>query len=81
MERTTSNGRIDVTIQTPGFVYIMELKRDGTADEAIRQIQEKHYADAFLADARPLYLIGVAFSSDSRRLEEWNFVNMPPKLC
>ena len=81
VERTTSNGRIDVTIQTPGFVYIMELKRDGTAEEASQQIHDKHYADAFLADPRQLYIIGVAFSSDSRRLEEWNFVNKPPKLC
>jgi len=71
VERTTSNGRIDVTIQTREYVYIMELKRNGTADEAIRQIREKRYADAFLADSRKLYVIGIAFSSDSRRLEEW----------
>ena len=71
VERTTSDGRIDVTIQTRDYVYIMELKRNGTADEAIRQIREKRYADAFLADSRKLYVIGIAFSSDSRRLEEW----------
>ncbi|MBQ7509715.1 MAG: PD-(D/E)XK nuclease domain-containing protein, partial [Prevotella sp.] len=71
VERTTSNGRIDVTIQTRDYVYIMELKRNGTANEAIHQIREKRYADAFLADSRKLYVIGIAFSSDSRRLEEW----------
>ena len=71
VERTTSDGRIDVTIQTRDHVYIMELKRDGTADESIRQIREKRYADAFLADQRTLHIIGIAFSSDSRRLEEW----------
>ena len=71
VERTTSDGRIDVTIQTRDYVYVMELKRDGTAGEALRQIRDKHYADAFLADTRTLYMIGIAFSSDSRRLEEW----------
>ena len=71
VERTTSDGRIDVTIQTRDHVYIMELKRDGTADEAIQQIRDKRYADAFLADSRTLHIIGIAFSSDSRRLQEW----------
>ena len=71
VERTTSSGRIDVTIQTPGYVYVMELKRDGTADEALRQIHDNHYADPFLVDTRTLYMIGIAFSSDSRWLEEW----------
>ena len=71
VERTTSNGRIDAVIQTPQHVYIMELKRDGTADEALRQIHDNHYADPFLTDPRQLHMLGIAFSSDSRRLEEW----------
>lgn len=41
VERTTSNGRIDVVLQTKDYIYVMELKLDGSADEALRQIEEK----------------------------------------
>ncbi len=40
VERTTSNGRIDVVLQTKDYIYVMELKLDGSADEALRQIEE-----------------------------------------
>ena len=47
VERTTSNGRIDVVLQTKDYIYVMELKLDGSADEALRQIEEKRVCFAF----------------------------------
>lgn len=44
VERTTSNGRIDIVLKTKDYIYVMELKLDGTADDALRQIEEKDYA-------------------------------------
>ena len=41
VERHTSRGRMDVTIQTRDYVYIMELKVDKTAEEALKQIEDK----------------------------------------
>ena len=73
-EKQTSNGRIDILLQTKDYVYVMELKVDGTADEALEQIEEKGYAKPFAADSRKLYKIGVCFSSSSRRIEEWKVV-------
>ena len=70
-ERQTSNGRIDILLQTKDYIYVMELKMDGTADEALAQIEEKGYAKPFAADPRKLCKIGVSFSSASRRIEEW----------
>ena len=49
----------------------MELKMDASADEALRQIEEKGYAEPFVADLRKLFKIGVNFSSATRRIEEW----------
>ena len=49
-------------------IYVFELKRDGTADEALAQIREKGYAKPYLADGRPVYLIGLAFDSKTRQL-------------
>lgn len=49
----------------------MEFKFEGTAEEALRQIDEKHYAQPFEADGRPLFRIGVNFSARTRNIERW----------
>lgn len=71
VERHTSNGRIDVLIQTDKFVYIMELKRDKNPDDALDQIDEKGYDWPFLADDRKVFKIGANFSTRNHRLENW----------
>ena len=48
-EYHTSEGRIDLVLQTDKFVYVIEFKLDGTAEDALRQINEKHYALPFEA--------------------------------
>ena len=50
VEYHTSNGRIDLVLQTDRYVYIMEFKLNGTAEEALRQIEEKGYALPFAGD-------------------------------
>ena len=70
-EYHTSKGRIDLTIQTDRYIYVMEFKLDGTAEEALRQIEEKHYAQPFLSDTRQLYKVGVNFSVQARNIEKW----------
>ena len=71
VERHTSNGRMDIVVQTEKYIYVMELKMDAGADEALQQIEEKGYAKPFAADSRKLFRIGVNFSSSTRRIEEW----------
>ncbi|WP_455674102.1 ATP-binding protein [Phocaeicola sp.] len=71
VEYHTSEGRIDLVLQTDRFIYIMEFKLDGTAEEALRQINEKHYAQPFAADERKLFKIGVNFSAQTRNIEKW----------
>ena len=68
VERHTANGRMDIVMQTNDYVYIFELKIDQTADAALRQIEEKHYASAFAADSRHIYKIGVNFSTEKRTI-------------
>lgn len=74
VERTTSNGRIDLIIQTKEFIYIFELKVNADADVALRQIDEKGYARPFEGDSRKLFKIGVNFSTAARRIEDWKIV-------
>ena len=71
VERHTSDGRMDMLIQTKDYIYIIEFKMDKSADEALAQIEEKQYAKPFEMDSRKLYKIGVNFSSATRRIEEW----------
>ncbi len=71
VEVHTSDGRIDLLIETPKYVYIIELKFDSTPEEALNQINEKEYARKFAMDSRKFFKIGVSFSSEKRRIENW----------
>ena len=70
-EYHTSEGRVDMVLQTDKFIYIMEFKLNGTAEEALRQIEDKHYARPFATDSRKLFKIGVNFSVETRNIEKW----------
>lgn len=70
-EYRTSQGRIDLVLQTDEFIYVMEFKLEGSAEEALRQINEKNYAQPFAADPRKLFKIGINFSSQTRYIERW----------
>ena len=71
VERHTTDGRMDILMQTKDYIYILELKIDKSADIALQQIEEKQYAKAFDGDERTIIKIGINFSSDTRRLTEW----------
>ena len=71
VEYHTSEGRIDLVLQTDNFIYIMEFKLNGTAEEALQQINDKHYALPFEMDGRKLFKIGVNFSAETRNIEKW----------
>ena len=70
-EYHTSQGRIDLLLQTDKFIYVMEFKFEGTAEEALRQINEKNYALPFASDPRKLFKIGINFSNEMRNIERW----------
>ena len=70
----SAKGRADCTVETDDYVYVFEFKRDSTADEAIKQIEEMGYAKPYAADARKLIKIGVNFDSKERNLDGWKVV-------
>ena len=70
-EYHSSEGRVDLVLQTDRYIYVMEFKLEGTAEEAIRQIEEKHYARPFEADSRQLFKIGINFDNKTRNIEKW----------
>ena len=70
-EYHTSEGRVDLVIRTDQFIYVMEFKLDGTAEEALQQIEEKQYALPFVSDSRRLFKVGVNFSNATLNIEKW----------
>ena len=70
-EYRTSRGRIDLLIGTDKYVYIIELKLDGSAEEALAQINAKDYALPFSVDGREVVKIGANVTSKTRNLERW----------
>jgi hypothetical protein len=74
-EYHTSRGRIDMVLQTADHTYVMEFKLDGTAEEALQQINDKGYTLPFGCDERQLVKIGVNFSSTTRNIEKWIVAN------
>lgn len=75
VERHTTDGRMDILVETKDYVYILELKIDQSADVALQQIEDKQYAKPFEDDGRTIYQIGVSFSSQTKRINEWKIVN------
>ena len=70
-ESATSDGSIDITVKTDDYIYVIELKYDGTAEQALLQIEEKKYARKYQMDGRRIIRIGVNFSSATRCIEDW----------
>ena len=70
-EKEQSEGRVDCIVETPQYVYIFEFKLDGTAAEALQQINDKGYARPYEASERKVYKVGVNFSSKTGTIDEW----------
>ena len=60
-----------MVVKTDKYIYVMEFKLDGTAEEALQQINDKQYAQPFASDSRKLFKVGVNFSKETRGIEGW----------
>ena len=72
-EKQQSQGRVDCIVETPKYIYIFEFKLDGTAVEAIEQIENKGYAREYILDGRKIFKIGASFSSETGTISDWKF--------
>lgn len=71
VEHHTTDGRMDMLVTTRDYIYIFELKIDQSADIALQQIEDKQYAAPFAADRRKLFKIGINFSTQTARIDDW----------
>lgn len=76
-EQPTSDGRIDLVLQTNQTIYIFELKYNKSAQVAVQQIKAKDYAKLFTGDKRTIVKVGINFSKDRRSIEDWHIEKAP----
>ena len=74
VEVHTPTGRVDVVIRTATKLYLVELKLDKSADEAMRQIDLKEYPKRFALCGLPIVKVGINFDREKRTLGDWKIV-------
>jgi hypothetical protein len=70
-EERSAAGRCDALIETEDTIYLFEFKLDGTAEEALKQIDDKGYAIQYEAGDKRIIKVGVNFENDKRTIERW----------
>jgi hypothetical protein len=70
-EVKSSKGRADAVVKTKDYIYVFEFKLNGTAEEAIRQIDETGYLIPYKLDGRKLVKVGVEFSKEERNINRF----------
>ena len=72
VEPHTAKGRLDVMMETRETIYVMEMKFDKSADEALQQINDRKYADSFAYRGKPVVKVGLNFlQKDGVSSLEW----------
>ena len=76
VEVDTNKGRIDGVLRTKNTIYVIELKRDESADAALEQIRDNSYTERYLAwrtdsPEHEIHLVGINFSSEEKNMTEW----------
>ena len=71
IEKEQSYGRLDCCVETPKYIYIFEFKLDGSAEDALKQIDDRGYANEFLTSGKTIYKIGVNISSETGTVADW----------
>jgi hypothetical protein len=71
-------GRIDTLVETKNYVYCFEFKLDGTAEEALRQIEAKDYLLPWMGSGKQLFKIGVSFDYEKRNIGAWKTAERLP---
>lgn len=70
-EVKSAKGRADAVVKTPKYIYVFEFKLNGTAEEALQQIDDKGYLIPYQADGREVIKLGVEFSKEERNISRW----------
>lgn len=68
-EYPISHGRIDLKLELPNLLYIIEIKFNKTAEEALKQIEKMVYHETFVKEGKPLILLGLSFHRSPKNFD------------
>lgn len=71
VEEKSAIGRADAVLQLPNTIYVFELKYDGSAEDALKQIDDKGYLIPYTASGKKLVKVGVNYDSTQRSISYW----------
>ena len=71
-----ASGRIDTLVETKNYVYCFEFKLNGTAEEALAQIDTKEYLLPWEGKGKKLFKIGVEIDHERRNLGGWEIMEL-----
>mgnify|MGYP002762094045 FL=1 len=74
VEEDSAIGRADAVLHMPDTIYVMELKYDKSAEEALQQIDDKGYLIPYSADGKRLVKVGINYDSEKRTIGEWKII-------
>ena len=71
----SANGRADMVVFMPNAIYVIELKINGTAQDALNQINTLSYAAPYATDPRRVVKVGIGFSVKERAMTDYVIEN------
>ena len=74
VEVRTPRGRVDIVLRTKTTLYVMELKLDKSAGEAMEQIDLKNYPERFALCGLPVVKVAVSFDSERCTIGDWEII-------
>ena len=75
-EESSAKGRSDIVLRMPKGIYVIELKYDRSAKEAMEQIERRDYARKYELDSRPITKVAINFSSLNRNIADWQSLSL-----
>ena len=74
VEVRTPRGRVDIVLRTKTTLYVMELKLDKSAGEAMEQIDLKNYPERFALCGLPVVKVAVSFDNERCTIGDWEII-------
>ncbi len=71
IEKPSAKDGLNVNLGDANAIYVMELKINGTAQDALDQIESKGYAERYATDGRRIVKVGMGFSVEKRAMTEY----------
>ena len=66
-----AGGRTDMVVYMPDTTYILELKVNASAQEALQQIKARNYALPYHTEGNGIVMVGIRFNADTRTIDDW----------